>query len=97
MPDDYRESVCGKESRVRGPRRRNLAARPRPRLYPPRRLIAQSVEATQTTYLELAIVDSLAQWIDAGEVARMRLTPLWLDEDPPQGLLRALVADRLRD
>jgi hypothetical protein len=28
---------------------------------------------------------------------RMREMPLWLDEDPPQGLLRALVADRERE
>jgi hypothetical protein len=32
--------------------------------------------------------------MDEAELARMRETPLWLDEDPPQGLLRALVADR---
>jgi len=40
------------------------------------------------------IVDSPPTWMDEAELARMRETPLWLDEDPPQGLLRALVADR---
>ena len=34
--------------------------------------------------------------MDEAELARMRETPPWLDEDPPQGLLRALVADRER-
>jgi catechol 2,3-dioxygenase-like lactoylglutathione lyase family enzyme len=35
--------------------------------------------------------------MDEAELARMRETPLWLDEDPPQGLVRALVADRERE
>jgi len=35
--------------------------------------------------------------MDEAELARMRETHLWLDEDPPQGLLRALVADRERE
>jgi hypothetical protein len=39
----------------------------------------------------------LAAHMDEAELARMRETPLWLDEDPPQGLLRALVADRERE
>ena len=39
----------------------------------------------------------LAAHMDEAELARMRETPLWLDEDPPQGLLRALVAVRERE
>ncbi len=35
--------------------------------------------------------------MDEAELARMRETPLWLDEDPPQDLPRALVADRERE
>jgi hypothetical protein len=46
---------------------------------------------------QLLIVDSPPTWMDEAELARMRETPLWLDEDPPQGLLRALVADRERE
>jgi hypothetical protein len=46
---------------------------------------------------QLLIVDSPPAWMDEAELARMRETPLWLDEDPPQGLLRALVADRERE
>lgn len=60
-------------------------------------LIAPSVEAIRAVYPELAIADSPPEWMDEDEVARMRETPLWLDEDPPQGLLRALVADRHRE
>jgi hypothetical protein len=60
-------------------------------------LIAPSIEAIRATYPELAIVDSLHAWMNADEVAKMRETPLWLDEDPPQGLLQALVADRHRE
>jgi hypothetical protein len=60
-------------------------------------LIAPSVEAIRATYPELAIATSLPAWMDEDEVARMGETPLGLDEDPPQGLLQALVADRHRE
>jgi hypothetical protein len=60
-------------------------------------LIAPSVEAIRATYPELMIADSLPGWMDEDEVVRMRETPLWLDDEPPQGLLRALVADRNRE
>jgi hypothetical protein len=57
-------------------------------------LVAPSREAIRASYPELVIVVSLPTWMDEGELARMRETPLWLDEEPPQGLLRALVATR---
>jgi hypothetical protein len=60
-------------------------------------LIASSMESVQAKYPELAIVESLPAWMDEAEVARMRESPLWLDDDPPQGLLHAVVTDRGRE
>src|SRR3954454_16464482 len=50
-------------------------------------LIAPSLESNEMKYPELAIVASLSTWMDGANLARMRETPLWLDDDPPQGLL----------
>lgn len=70
------------------------------------RTVPPSVTAQRTSAIvgidpgqvpQLLIVDSPPTWMDEAELARMRETPLWLDEDPPQGLLRALVADRERE
>lgn len=60
-------------------------------------LIAPSLASIQVKYPELAVVESLPAWMDEAELARMRETPLWLDDDPPQGLLHALMTDRERD
>jgi hypothetical protein len=60
-------------------------------------LIAPSAEAIQVAYPELAIADSLPHGMDETELASMREIPLWLDEEPPQGLLQVLLADRRRD
>ena len=60
-------------------------------------LIAPSVASIQAKYPELSIAVSLPAWMDEAELARKRETPLWLDDDPPQGLLHALVADRKRE
>jgi hypothetical protein len=51
-------------------------------------LLAQDT-AIQAKYPQLLIVDSPPTGMDEAELARIRETPLWLDEDPPQGLLRA--------
>lgn len=59
-------------------------------------LIAPSVEAIQATYPELAVAAALPAWMDRDRVTEMRETPLWLDEEPPQGLLQVLIADRHR-
>jgi hypothetical protein len=59
-------------------------------------LIAPSMESIRFKYPELAIVDSFPRWMGLEELTRMREMPLWLDDDPPQGLLHALVADRER-
>jgi hypothetical protein len=57
-------------------------------------LIAPSMASIQVKYPELAVVESMPSWMDEAELARMRETPLWLDDDPPQGLLHALMTDR---
>jgi hypothetical protein len=60
-------------------------------------LIAPSRASIELKYPELTVVETLPTWMDEAELARMRETPLWLDDNPPQGLLRALVADRERE
>jgi hypothetical protein len=60
-------------------------------------LIAPSLASIQVKYPELSVAESLPPWMDEARLAKMRETPLWLDDEPPQGLLRALVADRERD
>jgi len=57
-------------------------------------LIAPSMSSIRARYPELTIVDSLPPWMDETELATMRKEPLRVEDDPPQGLLRALVADR---
>ena len=42
------------------------------------------------------IADDLPAWMSLEDLARKRETPLWLDDDPPQGLLHALMTDRHR-
>jgi hypothetical protein len=49
-------------------------------------LCPPSWASIQAKYPQLLIVDSPPTWMDEAELARMRETPLWLDEDPPQGL-----------
>jgi hypothetical protein len=61
------------------------------------RLIAPSEAAIRAKYPDLMIADSLPKWMDEAELATTRETPRWLDDEPPQGLLRALVADRERE
>ena len=60
-------------------------------------LIAPSEAAIRVKYPDLIIADSLPKWMDEAELATRRETPFWLDDEPPQGLLRALVADRQRE
>ena len=60
-------------------------------------LIAPSAEAIREKFPELLIADSLPAWMSEENLARKRETPLWLDDEPSQGLLHALVADRHRD
>lgn len=56
---------------------------------PPR--IVGGVDPSQVP--ELTVVDSLPWWMDDAGLATTREKPLWLDDEPPQGFLHALVAD----
>lgn len=60
-------------------------------------LIAPSREAVLAKYPELGVVDAAPRWMTRSDVARYREAPLWLNDDPPQGLPKALVSDRARD
>lgn len=61
-------------------------------------LVAPSAEAIRDKFPELMIADDLPFWMSRDDLARRRReTPLWLDDDPPQGLLHALLADRHGD
>jgi hypothetical protein len=60
-------------------------------------LIAPSRAAISAKYPELVIVDDPPAWMDDAELAKLRSAPLSLEDDPPQGLLRALISDRTRD
>ena len=60
-------------------------------------LIAPPRAAISAKYPELGIVDLPTVWMDDARLAVLRSAPLWLDDDPHQGLPRALVYDRTRD
>jgi hypothetical protein len=60
-------------------------------------LIAPSVEAIRDKFPELLIAESLPTWMSQADLARKRETPLWLNDEPQQGLLHALMADRHLD
>ena len=60
-------------------------------------LVAPSASAISARYPELVVVETRPDWMGEGELRGLRETPLWLDDDPPQGLLRAVIADRTRD
>ena len=60
-------------------------------------LIAPSRSAIRAKYPELAIANELPAWLTAEGLARMREAPLWLDDEPAQGLLHVLLTDRRRD
>jgi hypothetical protein len=60
-------------------------------------LIAPSFGAIRDKFPELVIADVLPAWMSQEDLAQKRETPLWLDDEPPHGLLDALMADRHRD
>lgn len=59
-------------------------------------LIAPSEDAIKSKYPELSIASSQPAWMTDDRMARLRSEPLWLDDDPPTGILVALLADRDR-
>jgi hypothetical protein len=56
-------------------------------------LMAPSQEAIAAKYPELAVAPERPNWMDDQRYEDLRGEPLWLD-DPPSGILDALVADR---
>jgi hypothetical protein len=58
-------------------------------------LVAPSEDAISEQYPELAIVHARPPWMDDECITQLYAEPLRL-EDPPTGLLSALVADRER-
>lgn len=60
-------------------------------------LIAPSAAAITDKFPELFIADAIPSWMTTADLEQHRQAPLWLDDEPPQGLLKAVVANRERD
>jgi len=60
-------------------------------------LIAPSAAAITAKFPELSIADALPPWMTDADLERHREAPLWLDDEPSQGLLNVVIADRERD
>ncbi len=60
-------------------------------------LMAPDAAAIRSRYPELDIADEPPAWMRRERYQSLHEEPLWLDDEPPQGLLRALVSDRKRD
>jgi hypothetical protein len=58
-------------------------------------VIAPSPEAIVEKYSELKVVPERPQWMDEERYQQLLSERLWLDDEPPQGMLRAVVADRV--
>ena len=56
-------------------------------------LMAPSIQAIADKYPELAVVRDRPTWMTADDYEELLGQPLWLD-DPPSGILNAVVADR---
>jgi len=59
-------------------------------------LMAPSVGAIKAKHPELHIADEPPPWMSQERFEALAHEPLWLDDEPPQGLLHALVSDRGR-
>ena len=59
-------------------------------------LMAPSADAIRASYPELGIADEPPAWMSRKRYRSLYEEPLWLDDEPPQGLLHALVSDRRR-
>jgi hypothetical protein len=57
-------------------------------------LMAPSVAIIKLKYPELHVPDEPPAWMSQETFHALREDPLWLDDEPPQGLLRALLTDR---
>jgi hypothetical protein len=59
-------------------------------------VVAPSRQAILSAYPEVVVVDERPAWMSAEKYEQMRGDPLWLDDMPPQGLFRVVLADRER-
>jgi hypothetical protein len=59
-------------------------------------LIAPSRDDIAAKYPELNVVDEVPHWMDEERLAQLRADALFLDEEIPSGMLKAVVADRDR-
>jgi hypothetical protein len=60
-------------------------------------LMAPSDAAIKVKYPELVIAHGPPPWMSCERFDALSEEPLWLDDEPPRGLLGALVSDRARD
>jgi hypothetical protein len=60
-------------------------------------LMAPSKAAIEERYPELGIVNEPPHWMTDERYESLMADPLWLDDEPPQGLLGVLLSDRTRD
>jgi hypothetical protein len=60
-------------------------------------LMAPSATAIGAKYPELDIADEPPAWMSRERYQSLHDEPLWLDAEPPQGLLHAVVSDRRRE
>jgi hypothetical protein len=60
-------------------------------------LMAPSKAAIEERYPELDIVNERPRWMSQERYESVMEEPLWLDDEPPQGLLAVLLSDRTRD
>jgi hypothetical protein len=57
-------------------------------------VIAPSPDSVRELYPELHVANTLRPWMDDESLMKMREAPLWLDADPPQGLLERSQSSR---
>ena len=55
---------------------------------------APSADANLDKYPEVAIAEKRPDWMTDERYEQLAGEPLWLDEEPPTGISRAVVADR---
>lgn len=60
-------------------------------------LMAPSEAAIKVKYPELFIANGPPPWMSRERYEALIEEPLWLDDEPPPGLLEALVSDRAHD
>jgi hypothetical protein len=60
-------------------------------------VIASSPEAISARYPEVAVANERPHWMTDERYRELSDDPVWLDEEVPSGIFRAVLADRDRD